>query len=131
MNAVLFLPQASLDRWLDEGHVDMGNDALIFTADHASFPAVSAVHFTQLVDGQDTQKLVGKVKAVEALRLSGAEVSLGAVVLGESAYQTEDGFMLTVPLPERASARPASKPAANASGQEADLLAQFILDKLS
>lgn len=129
MNAVLFLPQKSLDAWLEDGRVDLGGDALIFTADHSKFPVVPAVHLTEVVDGQDAQKLVGKVKAVEALRLSGAEISMGAVVLGETAYQTVDGFMVTVPVADQAAANPA-KPAAKAGG-EADLLAQFILDKLS
>lgn len=132
MNGTLFLSQASLDQWLEAGHVDMGQDSLIFTADQSKYAAVPAVRFLELVDGQDAQKLLGKVKAVEALRLGGAEISLGAVVLAETAYQVEEGFMLTVPLPERSNARPPTKPApAKPNGQEADLLAQFILNKLS
>ena len=105
----------------------------MFTADGARFPAVQAVRFTELVDGQDAHKLVGKVKAVEALRLGGAEISLGAVVMGDTAYQVEEGFMLAVPLPAATVPRPPSQKAAPAKpgGQEADLLAQFILNKLS
>lgn len=131
MNGTLFLPQANLDPWLEAGDVDMGQDALVFTADHARYPAVPAVRFIQVVDGQDTHALLGKVKAVEALRLGGAEISLGAVVMGETAYQVEEGFMLTVPLPAPAASAPQKPAAAKPSGQEADLLAQFILNKLS
>jgi hypothetical protein len=126
MTGALFLPQPSLNAWLEDGHVDMGHDALIFTADRTQIPAVPAVRFAQLVDGQDGQRLMGKVKAVEALRLIGGEVSLGTVMLGDAAYQVDEGYLLTVELPARA-ARPPPK----GSGQEADLLAQFILNKLS
>lgn len=128
MTGALFLPQANLDQWLDEGHVDMGQDALIFTADRTEFPLVPAVRFKAVVDGGDAKGLIGKVKAVEALRMGGAEVDVGAVVLGESAYEVEDGFMVTVQLPDRAPKAAAAKPK---GGQEADLLAQFILNKLS
>lgn len=129
MTGALFLPQASLDAWLNDGHVDMGQDALIFTADRSQVPMHPAVRFAQLVDGKDAQQLVGKVKAVDALRELGGEVSLGTVMLGDAAYQVDEGFLLTVELPAKgaSSARPASK----AAGQEADLLAQFILNKLS
>jgi hypothetical protein len=137
MNGVLFLPQSQLDLWLDGGQVDMGNDTLIFTENRSELPLVGAVRFLKVVAGQDTHKLTGKVKALEALRMGGAEISTGAVILGEVAYETEDGFMLTVPMQAPAKARSpmtqgrmAAAPKAN-SGKEADLLAQFILDKLS
>ena len=131
MTGVLFLTQNNLNTWLENGDVDMGQDALIFTADKSSYPMVSAVHFKKVVDGVDGQKLVGKVKATEALRLGGAEISMGAVVLGEAAYEVDDGFMLTVQLPDRPAGRPPSRAVPKANGQEADLLAQFILNKLS
>jgi len=131
MTGVLFLSQAQLDTWLNTGLVDMAQETLTVTADNATFPIVPAVHVKSVVDGQDSQKLVGKVKAVEALRMGGAEISLGAVVLGETAYEVDDGFMVTVQLPDRPSARPPSKPTPAKQGGEADLLAQFILNKLS
>ena len=134
MNGVLFLPQAKLDSWLDEGQVDMGQDALIFTADNSQVPMVPAVRFTKAVDGADPNKLLGKVKAIEAMRMGGAEVSTGAVVLGDVGYEVEDGFMLTVPMVAPATRAPQTQgrmPAAKPSGKEADMLAQFILDKLS
>jgi hypothetical protein len=134
MNGVLFLPQSKLDAWLDEGQVDMGQDTLIFTADRSEIPMVPAVRFTKAVDGADPNKLVGKVKAVEAMRLGGAEVTAGAVVLGEVGYEVEDGFMLTVPMVAAGPRGPTTQsklPAAKPSGKEADMLAQFILDKLS
>jgi len=130
MTGVLYLPQATLDVWLEAGHVDLGTETLIFTADQATFPVVSAVWFKNLIEGEDQQKLLGKVRAVEALRMGGAEVSMGTVVLADTAYEVDDGFMVSVPLPS-AAARPQSKAAPQVSGQEADLLAQFILGKLS
>jgi hypothetical protein len=132
MNGVLFLPQSQLDHWLDEGQVDMGNETLIFTGDQTEFPLVPAIHFRRVVEGNDSHRLLNKVKSVEAMRMGGAEVSLGAVVLGEVAYEVEDGFMITVPMVSSAKPQTQSKlAAAKPSGKEADLLAQFILDKLS
>lgn len=133
MNGVLFLAQGQLDGWLDEGVVDMGNETLIFPDEGAEFPMAAAVRFVSVVDGSDQNKLLGKVKSIDALRMGGAEVSVGAVVLGEAAYEVEEGFMLTVPAhaPKVTVPSMAAKPASKASGREADLLAQFILDKLS
>ena len=131
MTGVLFLSQAQLDTWLNSGLVELAQETLTVTADNATFPVVSAVHVKAVVDGSDGPKLVGKVKAVEALRMGGAEISMGAVVMGDTAYEVEDGFMVTVQLPDRPNARPPSKPAPAAKGGEADLLAQFILNKLS
>jgi hypothetical protein len=131
MTGVLFLSQASLDQWLEGGQADLGHDTLTFTADKSSVPLVNAVHLTKVVDGPDGAKLLGKVKAVEALRMGGADISLGTVVMADTTYEVTEGYMVTVQLPERPGARPPSRPVQKANGQEADLLAQFILNKLS
>ena len=132
MNGVLFLPQTTLDQWLDQGQVDMGNDSLIFTQDRSELPSVPAIKFSKVVAGTDTHKLVGKVKSTEAMRMGGAEISMGAVIMGEVAYETEDGFMLTVQMVQPGvKSNTQGRMAAAPKGKEADLLAQFILDKLS
>jgi hypothetical protein len=129
MNSVLFLSQKDLDHWLDEGHVDMAQESMIFTSDKSQVAVIPAVRFMKIVAGTDQHKLIGKVKAVEVMRMGGADCSLGAVVLPDAAYEVEDGFMVTVPT---ATTAPAASPAAaKPAGKEADLLAQFILDKLS
>ena len=59
----LFLPQAQLEEWALGDKADLKDGKLVVMAEGgASFPAVPAVHFVQLVTGEDTHKLVAKVK---------------------------------------------------------------------
>jgi hypothetical protein len=119
----LFLPQTQLEEWALGDKADLKDGKLVVMAEGgASFPAVPAVHFVQLVSGEDTHKLVAKVKTEAQLESLGAEQMADSVILGESAYEVVPGYLTevaTVP-------RPADKKPSN----ETDLLAAFILNKM-
>jgi len=92
------------------------------------------------------------VKTTDALKQMGAEHYMESVILGESAYQVQQGFLADANALRRAAAAsspPAPKPAAAAPApaakaaappappgekkepeQEKDMLAQFLLDNL-
>src|SRR5258708_30718888 len=106
--------------------------------------------------GEDTVGLLQKVKTTDALKQMGAEHYMESVILGEVAYQVQQGFLADANALRRAaaaSAPPAPKaapapapappasagpaPAAQAAAKpeekktgEQDLLAQFMLDNL-
>jgi hypothetical protein len=119
----LFLPQTQLEEWALGDKADLKDGKLVVMAEGgAAFPAVPAVHFVQLVSGEDTHKLVAKVKTEAQLQSLGAEQMADSVLLGESAYEVVPGYLTevaTVP-------RPADKKPSN----ETDLLAAFILNKM-
>lgn len=103
---------------------DLKDGKLVVPAENASYPATPAVHFLKLVSGPDEKKLVAKVKTQEQLDKLGAEHLADSVILGESAYEVVPGYIADVP----SAARPQDK---KKGAPEADLLAAFLLDKLS
>ena len=79
----LFLPQTQLEEWALGDKADLKDGKLVVMAEGgASFPAVPAVHFVQLVSGEDTHKLVAKVKTEAQLQSLGAEQMADSVILG-------------------------------------------------
>jgi hypothetical protein len=122
----LFLPQTTLEEWALNDKADIKDGKLVVTEEKESYPVTPAVHFLRLVSGSDERKLVSKVKTQEQLQAWGAEVMMDSVLLGEAAYEVASGYMAEVPLP--APRPPGDKKKAS---PEADLLAAFILDKLS
>ncbi|MBN1209614.1 MAG: hypothetical protein JXB05_32495 [Myxococcaceae bacterium] len=119
----LFLPQSQLEEWALADKADLKDGKLVVMVEGgASFPAVPAVHFVQLVSGDDTHKLVAKVKTETQLASLGAEQMADSVIVGETAYEVVPGYLTEVAL----APRPADKKPSN----ETDLLAAFILNKM-
>jgi hypothetical protein len=92
--------------------------------------------------GNDTAKLLGKVKTLDALKQMGAEHYMQSVILGESAYKVQQGFLAETNALRRAvgvKAPAAGQPVAKKGAAqkqhateagEQDLLAQFLLENL-
>jgi hypothetical protein len=121
----LFLPNATLESWTVEEKADLKDGKLVIAETKASYPVVSAVHLHTLVTGADNHKLLAKVKTDEQLRALGAEHMSDSVLIGETAYEATQGFITEVAAPAKAEKSKA------AGSPEADMLAAFILDKLS
>lgn len=119
-----FLPQTLLEDWAINDQADLKDGKLVFPSDNASYVVAPAVHFKNLVTGSDDQKLVEKVKTDVQLQSLGAEHMADSVILGETAYEVTPGYVVDVPS--------AGKPAdpKKKSNPEADLLADFLLNKL-
>lgn len=119
----LFLPQAQLEEWALEDKADLRDGRLVVMAEGgASYPVIPAVHFLQLVSGEDTHKLVARVKTEPQLQGLEAEQMADSVLIGDSAYEVVPGYVTEVVPPAR--------PAAGKPSSEADLLAAFLLNKM-
>jgi hypothetical protein len=153
----LFVPQSVLDKWSEQGRIQVDGNVLTILGDGKHFALTSAVRFMKMEAGEDLSGLLQKVKTTDALKQMGAEHYMESVILGEVAYQVQQGFLAdahalrraaTVSQPP-AAAKPAAaapqpapvpppqaQPAAPAmSGEEKkageqDMLAQFLLDNL-
>lgn len=135
MSDALFVTQKQLETWVESGGVTFDNNVLTLSASQVSYVLATAVRITGLLDGEDTQGLLKKrVWRVKALEDLGAEVMQGSVLLGETAYACEDGYLGE----QRAAtsvAAPAKEPAPDAEEQaepkddksELDLLTDFFL----
>ena len=150
----LFVPQSVLDKWSEQGRIQVDGNVLTILGENKNFALTSAVRFIKMEAGDDTVGLLQKVKTTDALKQMGAEHYMESVILGESAYQVQQGFLADAnalrraaaasqpPAPKAApaaapksppSANPApgaQKPADDKKSAEPDLLAQFLLDNL-
>jgi len=147
----LFVPQSVLARWSEQGRIEVDGNVLTILGEHKSFALTPAVRFIKMEAGDDNAGLLAKVKTTDALKQMGAEHYMESVILGESAYQVQQGFLADANALRRAAAAsqaqqsgpaPAGKsgnanPAAagqgtpdEKKGEEQDMLEQFLLDNL-
>jgi hypothetical protein len=155
MAGLLFVPQAMIDSWADQGRIDFVGDVMTLLSGEGrdrSYALEPAVRFLALLGADtDPHQLLKKVKSLAQLRELGAEVIDASVVLGDVAYEVEPGFLAEMSAlqaaaaarvdPVRAVAAPAPATTRPTSGQlpanlearrkEAEELARFLLDKLS
>jgi 3-oxoacyl-ACP reductase-like protein len=147
----LFVPQSVLDKWSEQGRIQVDGNVLTILGEQKSFALTSAVRFIKMEAGDDNVGLLAKVKTTDALKQMGAEHYMESVILGESAYQVQQGFLADANALRRAAAasqaaaaKSGSAPASGAGGgaapgggtqdekkgAEQDMLAQFLLDNL-
>ncbi len=123
----LFLPQTTLEEWATEDKADLQDGKLVVPAEKGAWPVTPAVHFIQLVSGDDLGKLVGRVKSEAQLTELGAEHMADSVLIGETAYEVVPGYLADVAPPQPVGTRAAYQVK---TSPETDLLAQFLLNKL-
>ena len=82
-----------MDQWTTGGKVNLDDDLMTVPALSRTFKIEGAVRITKLVGGEDVNALVGKVKTHIELATIGGEAVGSSVVLGDSAYECEDGFV--------------------------------------
>jgi len=94
----VFFPQASLDRWISEGRVDLVGSELLLRGSLRRYRVIEGVHVLREVAGNpDHQDLIGRVKSQSYLVELGAELLDTSLLLGENAYEVIPGF-LGIPL---------------------------------
>src|SRR5437763_1244283 len=146
----LFVPQSVLDKWSEQGRIEVDGNVLTILGEQKSFALTPAVRFLKMEAGDDKAGLLSKVKTTDALKQMGGEHYMESVILGESAYQVQQGFLAdanalrraaavssppapkAAPAPAAVAAKPAPPAAAEKKEpeQEKDMLAQFLLDNL-
>jgi hypothetical protein len=91
----IFISQAALDAWVSTERVDLQGDVLILRPGGSTLTLVPASVFRSVSGGQDRHGLVGKVKNEAAVAALGAEAYMTSVILGETAYEVDPGFLAT------------------------------------
>lgn len=90
----IFLSQESLEAWLTDGRATIDDDILTDLQTARRFTLREGVRFLAEVSGTtDEHKLVGRVKDLEQLTALGGEHMADSVLLGETAYQVQPGFV--------------------------------------
>jgi hypothetical protein len=89
----LFIPQEALDSWLSADKVSLEGEILRLLGTNFSLRLVPGCYFKGVQAGNDEPGLVGRAKAKAAVTAMGAEMYLDSVILGETAYEIEPGFV--------------------------------------
>jgi hypothetical protein len=156
MAGLLFVSQAMLDSWTDQGKIDfVGNVMTLLAGDGKgrSYALEPAVRFMKVLgEVADPNQLVHKVKPLSQLKEMGAEPAGDSCILGDVAYEVQPGFLAEASVLQAAAAAPSapaprkrpaedgrSKTFGNApmpkdleeKRKEAEALARFLLDNLS
>jgi hypothetical protein len=97
--ARLFISQGRLDAWSSEDRVKLDADIMTLAGDGRSFRLRPAIRFLR-VSGQaapnpagDPHQLVGRVKALDDLVKLGGEQFMESVIVGDTAYDIQSGFL--------------------------------------
>jgi hypothetical protein len=97
MSGLLFVSQAMLDSWAEQGKIDfVGNVMTVLAGDGKgrSYALDPAVRFKKVIgDEKDPNALLHKVKSMAQLRELGAEPAGDSCILGDVAYEVEPGFL--------------------------------------
>lgn len=116
MGDLKFVPQSMLDVWADLGKIELTGTTLRIPSESISFTLTPAIRFLSLIEGQDTHKLLAKVKSETFVKEIGGEVMTDSCLIGDTAYQVQPGFLaegeaLAAAQASRATKKPAPRPA--------------------
>jgi hypothetical protein len=97
MAGLLFVAQAMLDSWAEQGKIDFVGNVMTLLAGEGkgrSYALDPAVRFLKVLGADsDPNQLLRKVKSLAQLRELGAEAVDASVILGDAAYEVEPGFL--------------------------------------
>jgi hypothetical protein len=94
MPAKVFISQGAIDDWVSSERVEIQGSSLTFKGRPGAVELVPASLFRHISAGQtDPHSLVGKVLDEEAILALGGETYMSSVLLGETAYDIEPGFL--------------------------------------
>jgi hypothetical protein len=113
MSGLLFVSQAMLDSWAEQGKIDFVGNVMTLLAGEGSgrsYALEPAVRFMKVLgDEKDPNGLLHKVKSVAHLKELGADPAEDSCILGDLAYEVQAGFLAeAAALQAVATARPAA-----------------------
>lgn len=90
----LFIPQDTLDQWVDEARAVVTDDELTLVNEARIYRLAPAVQFLREATGaDDPHELVGRVKDQAQLTILGADAYMDSVILEDNAYDVRRGFV--------------------------------------
>ena len=91
----LFISQSKLEAWIEEVKVTFEDNVLTLLESRVAYRLEPAVRVLKLIDGKDNVQLVGKMVTVAELVAEKGEHYPNSLILGDTAYECEEGFMGT------------------------------------
>jgi hypothetical protein len=92
----MFIAQATLESWLDSGHVDMQSSMVVLKNHARAYALEPAVRFVASVPDGTAPDLIGKVLTERRISELGGEMMGDSVLFGEAAFVVEPGYVGTL-----------------------------------
>jgi hypothetical protein len=94
----VFIPQDVVDSWVTADKVELSGEVMTFRDSGLALRMVPGHYFDHVAGGADegadeSHKLLGRAKAKAAIAAMGAEAYMNSVILGDTAYEVEAGFV--------------------------------------
>jgi hypothetical protein len=138
----IFILPEELQKWMETAGVKIVNNAVTLPELPSPYKLEAALFFRKLVaGGEDPGTMVGKIKTMSSIQQSGFELFQNSVIVGDNAYEVDEGFLLSWDegfaardaqgAPEK-DAAPGDSKTASAKEKETpeDLLARLLMEKL-
>jgi hypothetical protein len=94
MSVKVFIPQDVVDSWVTSDKVELSGEVLTFRGSGLTLRMVPGYYFDHVAGGSDEgHNLLGRAKVKAAINAMGAEAYMNSVILGETAYEVESGFV--------------------------------------
>jgi len=94
MSTKVFLPQDLVDAWITSDKVELSGEVMTFRGPAIALRMVPGFYFDHVAGGTDeAHGLLGRAKSKAAVAALGAEAYMNSVILGETAYEVEAGFV--------------------------------------
>jgi hypothetical protein len=94
MATKIFLPQDVVDSWITADKVELSGEVMTFRGQPVTVRLVPGYYFDHVAGGSDEgHELLGRAKSKAAVAALGAEVYMSSMILGETAYEVQAGFI--------------------------------------
>ncbi len=94
MSVKVFIPQEIVDAWVTGDKVDLAGEMMTFRESRIILRVVPGYFFDHVSGGSDQgPRLLGRARTKAAVGALGAEVYMNSVIVGETAYDVEAGFI--------------------------------------
>jgi len=93
----LYISQMKLDEWVEGGAARVASRALYIIDEGRSYDLCPAYRFVgESSETGDPDNLIGRVKDEASMAELGADAYMTSAILGETAYDVEQGFLATL-----------------------------------
>lgn len=94
MSLKIFLSQDVVDSWITADKVELSGEIMTFRGSGLAWRLVPGLYFDHVAGGSDeAAQLLGRVKSKAAVSALGAELYMNSLILGETAYEVQPGFI--------------------------------------
>ncbi len=94
MSVKIFIPQDVVDGWVTTDKVELSGEIMTFRGHGLAVRMIPGYYFDHVAGGSDDgHNLLGRAKMKAAVAALGAEVYLSSIIVGETAYEVEAGFL--------------------------------------